>query len=84
MTLKQDPNWFKTAIFIELNLRAYQDSNADGWGDFNGLTRRLPYLKDLGVDAIWLLPISPSPMRDDGYDVSDYTAIYALRNDAGL
>ena len=76
MTLKQDPNWFKTAIFIELNLRAYQDSNADGWGDFNGLTRRLPYLKDLGVDAIWLLPISPSPMRDDGYDVSDYTAIY--------
>lgn len=68
--------WYKNAIFIELNTRAFKDSNADGWGDLNGLTGKLDYLKRLGVDAIWLLPIMPSPLRDDGYDVSDFCDIY--------
>ena len=64
--------WYKSAIFYELYVRAFKDSNADGWGDLKGVTEKLDYLQDLGVDAIWLLPISPSPLRDDGYDVSDY------------
>ena len=67
--------WYKSAIFYELYVRAFKDSNADGWGDLKGVTDKLDYLQDLGVDAIWLLPISPSPLRDDGYDVSDYYGI---------
>ena len=67
--------WYKSAIFYELYVRAFKDSNADGWGDLKGVTEKLDYLQDLGVDAIWLLPISPSPLRDDGYDVSDYYGI---------
>jgi maltose alpha-D-glucosyltransferase/alpha-amylase len=67
--------WYKSAIFYELYVRAFKDSNADGWGDLIGVTEKLDYLQDLGVDAIWLLPISPSPLRDDGYDVSDYYGI---------
>lgn len=68
--------WYKSAIFMELNVRAYKDANGDGWGDLAGLTSKLDYIKDLGVDALWLLPIFPSPLRDDGYDVSDYCSIY--------
>ncbi|HOV30697.1 MAG TPA: maltose alpha-D-glucosyltransferase [Anaerolineaceae bacterium] len=67
--------WYKSAIFYELYVRAFKDSNADGWGDLKGVTEKLDYLQDLGVDAVWLLPISPSPLRDDGYDVSDYYGI---------
>jgi maltose alpha-D-glucosyltransferase/alpha-amylase len=73
---KVDKHWYKTAIFMELNVRAYRDSNADGWGDLPGLTSKLDYIKDLGVDAVWLLPIMPSPLRDDGYDVSDFKSIF--------
>jgi len=61
---------------MELSTRAYKDSNADGWGDLPGLTSKLDYIKHLGVDAVWLLPIMPSPLRDDGYDVSDYCGIF--------
>ena len=61
---------------MELNVRAYRDSNADGWGDLPGLTSKLDYIKDLGIDAVWLLPIMPSPLRDDGYDVSDFKSIF--------
>lgn len=68
--------WYKDAIFIELNTRAFKDSDGDGWGDLPGLTSKLDYLKALGVDAIWLLPIMPSPLRDDGYDVSDFSNIF--------
>jgi len=68
--------WYKTDIFYELYVRAYKDSNGDGWGDLNGITESLDYLQELGVDTIWLLPISPSPLRDDGYDVSDYCDIH--------
>jgi maltose alpha-D-glucosyltransferase / alpha-amylase len=69
-------DWYKDAVFYELNVRAFYDSDGDGVGDLAGVTARLDYLKDLGVDAIWLLPITDSPRRDDGYDVSDYTRIY--------
>jgi maltose alpha-D-glucosyltransferase/alpha-amylase len=69
-------DWYKDAIFYEVFVRAFADSNGDGIGDLPGLTSRLDYLRDLGVDALWLLPISPSPLRDDGYDVSDYCDIH--------
>jgi maltose alpha-D-glucosyltransferase/alpha-amylase len=68
--------WYKHAIIYELHVRAFQDSNNDGVGDFPGLTSRLDYLRDLGVTAIWLLPFYPSPLRDDGYDIADYKAVH--------
>lgn len=64
--------WFKNAIFYEVYVRAFYDSNGDGHGDLAGLIQKLDYLQDLGVDCIWLLPIYPSPLRDDGYDIADY------------
>lgn len=70
--LSNDPLWFKDAIIYEVPVRAYADSNDDGIGDFLGLTQKLDYLQDLGVTAIWVLPFFPSPLRDDGYDISDY------------
>jgi maltose alpha-D-glucosyltransferase / alpha-amylase len=68
--------WYKDAILYELHVRSFQDSNDDGIGDFPGLTRRLGYLRNLGVTAIWLLPFYPSPLRDDGYDISDYLGVH--------
>ena len=73
-----DPLWYKDAIFYELRVRSFFDSNADGVGDFPGLTAKLDYLHSLGVTALWLLPFYPSPMRDDGYDISDYTNIHPV------
>ncbi|GAA5532083.1 maltose alpha-D-glucosyltransferase [Deinococcus aluminii] len=70
------PEWYKSAVFYELSVRTYADGNGDGKGDFPGLTSKLDYLKNLGVDCLWLLPFYPSPLRDDGYDVADYTAIH--------
>jgi maltose alpha-D-glucosyltransferase/alpha-amylase len=70
------PQWYKDAVFYELHVRAFADSNGDGAGDFKGLVGKLDYLRDLGVTAIWLLPFFPSPLRDDGYDISDYTAVH--------
>ncbi|HEV2326645.1 MAG TPA: maltose alpha-D-glucosyltransferase [Terracidiphilus sp.] len=70
-----DPLWFKDAIIYELHVRAFSDSNGDGIGDFPGLLSRLDYLQDLGVTCIWLLPFFPSPLRDDGYDISNYTDV---------
>src|SRR5437764_3713219 len=67
-----DPLWYKDAILYEVHVKAFYDSNADGMGDFRGLLEKLDYLQDLGVTAIWLLPTFPSPLRDDGYDISDY------------
>src|SRR5436190_22781699 len=69
------PQWYKDAIIYQLHVRAFFDGNDDGIGDFAGLTRKLDYLQDLGVTALWLLPFCPSPLRDDGYDVSDYRTI---------
>jgi maltose alpha-D-glucosyltransferase/alpha-amylase len=73
--LDEDPYWYKHAIVYELSVRGFYDSNADGIGDFAGLTTKLDYLQRLGVNCLWLLPFSPSPMRDGGYDVQDYTGI---------
>lgn len=70
-----DPLWYKDAVIYELHVRAFMDSNADGIGDFRGLISRLDYLQELGVTCLWLLPFFPSPLRDDGYDISDYTSV---------
>ena len=67
-----DPLWFKDAVIYELHVRAFMDSNNDGIGDFQGLIQKLDYLQDLGVTCLWLLPFFPSPLRDDGYDISNY------------
>ena len=72
---ESDPLWYKDAIIYDVHVRAFADSNADGIGDFRGLTDKLGYLQDLGVTAIWVLPFYPSPLRDDGYDISDYTSV---------
>jgi len=71
-----DTLWYKDAIIYQLHVRTFCDSNGDGIGDFPGLMQKLDYLQELGVNAIWLLPFFPSPLRDDGYDISDYTAVH--------
>ena len=68
--------WYKNAVFYELNVRAFYDSNGDGIGDIPGVIEKLDYLENLGVDCIWLLPIYPSPLKDDGYDIADYYNIH--------
>ncbi|TCO21366.1 maltose alpha-D-glucosyltransferase/alpha-amylase [Kribbella steppae] len=72
---KSDPLWFKRAVFYEVLVRSFKDSNADGIGDLQGLTEKLDYLEWLGVDCLWLPPFYPSPLRDGGYDISDYTGV---------
>jgi maltose alpha-D-glucosyltransferase / alpha-amylase len=72
---EKNPLWYKDAVIYELRVRSFYDSNGDGIGDFRGLAGKLDYLQDLGVTAIWMLPFYPSPMRDDGYDIADYTDI---------
>jgi maltose alpha-D-glucosyltransferase / alpha-amylase len=74
--LGSDPLWYKDAILYELHVRAFHDCDGDGMGDFRGLTEKLDYLHDLGITAIWLLPFCPSPWRDDGYDISDYSDVH--------
>ncbi|CAG1006553.1 maltose alpha-D-glucosyltransferase / alpha-amylase [Myxococcaceae bacterium] len=71
-----DSDWYKDAILYEVRIGAFQDSDGDGIGDLVGLTQRLDYLEDLGVTTLWLLPFYPSPMKDDGYDISDYTRVH--------
>src|SRR5215831_18367154 len=71
----EDFHWYKHAVIYELHVRAFFDSNGDGIGDFKGLIAKLDYLHDLGVTALWLLPFYPSPLRDAGYDIADYTAV---------
>ncbi len=73
--LPPDPRWYQDAIIYEVHVRAFLDSDGNGIGDFRGLTARLDYLRDLGVTAIWVLPFYPSPGKDDGYDISDYTTV---------
>ncbi|HKI97038.1 MAG TPA: maltose alpha-D-glucosyltransferase, partial [bacterium] len=74
--LPDDPLWYKDAIIYEVRVRSFADSNGDGIGDFQGLTGKLDYLQDLGVTALWLLPFYVSPLRDDGYDIADYTRVH--------
>jgi maltose alpha-D-glucosyltransferase/alpha-amylase len=71
-----DNLWYKDTIMYELHVRAFYDSNADGIGDFRGLIEKLDYLQDLGIDCIWLLPFYKSPLKDDGYDISDYFMVH--------
>jgi maltose alpha-D-glucosyltransferase/alpha-amylase len=71
-----NPLWYKDAAIYQLHVRAFCDANGDGIGDFEGLAQKLDYLQDLGVTAVWLLPFYPSPLRDDGYDIADYTDIH--------
>ena len=71
------PNdWYKDAVFYEVHVKAFQDGDGDGVGDFAGLTARLDYLQDLGVDGLWILPMYASPLRDDGYDIADFCAVH--------
>ena len=72
------PEWWRHAVIYEIYPRSFQDSDGDGVGDIKGITSRLDYLHDLGIDAIWITPMYPSPGIDYGYDISDYTAIDPL------
>ena len=74
--MDNNPLWYKDAVFYEVYIRAYRDSNGSGSGDLKGLTEKLDYLEDLGVDCIWMLPIYPSPLVDDGYDIADFYGIH--------
>ncbi|OGA38351.1 MAG: maltose alpha-D-glucosyltransferase [Betaproteobacteria bacterium RIFCSPLOWO2_12_FULL_62_13] len=79
-----DALWYKDAVIYQMHVKAFSDSNDDGIGDFRGLASKLDYIRDLGVNTIWLLPFYPSPLKDDGYDVADYRNIhpqYGTRND---
>jgi maltose alpha-D-glucosyltransferase/alpha-amylase len=76
LALQEDNLWYKDAVIYQLHVRTFCDSNADGIGDFVGLTQRLDYLQELGTNTIWLLPFYPSPLRDDGYDIADYTTVH--------
>jgi maltose alpha-D-glucosyltransferase/alpha-amylase len=71
----REPLWYKDAVIYELHIKAFMDKNNDGIGDFEGLLDKLDYLENLGVTTIWLLPFYPSPQRDDGYDIADYSSI---------
>jgi len=73
---RTDPLWYKKAVIYELHIRAFYDSNADGHGDIPGLIEKLPYLQDLGVTCLWILPHYPSPLKDDGYDIADFYAVH--------
>jgi len=70
-----DPDWFKRAVFYEVLVRGFSDSNGDGTGDLGGLAEKLDYLAWLGIDCLWLPPFYPSPLRDGGYDISDYEGV---------
>jgi maltose alpha-D-glucosyltransferase/alpha-amylase len=74
--MSRDGLWYKDAVIYELHVRGFYDADGNGAGEFRGLTLKLDYLADLGVSAVWLLPFYPSPLRDDGYDISDYTNIH--------
>jgi maltose alpha-D-glucosyltransferase / alpha-amylase len=75
--LSDDPHWYRTAVFYEVMIRSFSDASGAGSGDLRGLTARLDYLQWLGIDCLWLPPFFPSPLRDGGYDVADFTAVAA-------
>src|SRR3954465_1563294 len=74
--LPPDPSWHHDAIIYQLHVKAFRDSNRDGYGDFRGLLEKLDYIAELGVTAGWLLPFYPSPLKDDGYDIADYCGVH--------
>ncbi len=75
MISREDPQWYRDAIIYQIHVKSFFDSDNDGMGDFEGLTRKLDYVKELGATAIWLMPFYPSPLKDDGYDIADYRGI---------
>src|SRR5580765_9069580 len=75
---ERETEWWRDAVFYEIYVRSFADSNGDGFGDLPGITQRLPYLRELGVDAVWLTPFYPSPGADHGYDVADYVDVDPL------
>ena len=77
MPMSQDQLWYKDAIIYQVHVRTFYDTNADGIGDFRGLAQKLDYLQELGVNAIWLMPFFPSPLRDDGYDIAEYRSVHS-------
>jgi maltose alpha-D-glucosyltransferase/alpha-amylase len=77
LPLNRDALWYKDAIIYQVHVRTFHDSNGDGIGDFQGLEEKLDYLQELGINAIWLMPFFPSPLRDDGYDIADYNAVHS-------
>ena len=79
-----DPLWYRDAVIYQVHIRGFFDSNDDGIGDLRGLTSKLDYIRELGVDTVWLQPFYPSPLKDDGYDVADYLNVhpqYGTRED---
>lgn len=76
MVPPQDALWYKDAIIYQVHVRTFYDSTGDGIGDFRGLAQKLDYLQDLGINALWLMPFFPSPLRDDGYDIADYRSVH--------
>ena len=76
MPLKREAGWYKDAVIYQVHVRTFNDNNADGIGDFQGLAQQLDYIQELGVNAIWLMPFFPSPLRDDGYDIADYRSVH--------
>src|SRR5690242_11907101 len=79
----KDTQWYKRAVFYEVLIGGFYDSTGDGTGDIRGLTQKLDYLEWLGIDCIWLLPIYQSPLRDGGYDISDYLTVLPEFGDIG-
>ena len=82
--IESDPQWYRDSIIYELHVKAFFDSNNDGVGDFPGLIQKLDYLQGLGITCLWILPFYPSPLRDDGYDISNYSQVnklYGVRKD---
>jgi maltose alpha-D-glucosyltransferase/alpha-amylase len=75
--LNHDENWFRDAVIYEAPVKSFMDANGDGIGDFSGMIERLDYIRDLGVTCIWLLPMYPSPLQDDGYDIAEFNAIHS-------
>ncbi len=75
--------WYKDAIIYQVHVQSFADSNGDGIGDFRGLTQKLDYIKELGVTAVWLLPFYPSPLKDGGYDIANYTGINPMYGNLG-
>src|SRR6266404_1014206 len=76
LPVAQDALWYKDAIIYQLHVKSFFDSNNDGIGDFEGLTAKLDYIAELGVNTVWLLPFYPSPRLDDGYDIADYRGVH--------
>ncbi len=73
---QMEADWYKDAVIYQLHIKAFFDANNDGIGDFAGLLQKLDYVKELGVNTVWVLPFYPSPLRDDGYDIADYKNVH--------